>query len=87
MQPGVLLPQSRSWHCTRGSPGGLSLGPWALTIGGICEQWLHVLLHKAQPGGGWPGAALIASTVCKGGRDEVYYVRDDTNVTIASIWS
>lgn len=32
-------------------------------------------------------SALIASTVCKGGRDEVDYVRDDTNVTIASICS
>lgn len=86
MQPGVLLPPSRSRDCTWGSPGG-SFGPWVLTMGGICKQWLRVLLHSSARGRLAWSSALIASAMCKGGRDEVCYVTDDTNVNIASICS
>lgn len=85
MQPGVLLPQSRSQHCPWGSPGG-SFGLWVLPSRGICRQWLCVHTQHSLGRLAW-SSALIASTVCKGGRDELYYIRDDTNVTIASICS
>lgn len=54
-----------------------SFGPWGVTVGGSCKRWLRVGVHSPA----W-SSALIASKVCKGGRDEV---RDDTSVTIASV--
>lgn len=43
-------------------------------------------LSLGEAGLAW-SSALIASAVCKGGRGEVCYVSDDTNVSIASICS
>lgn len=61
---------------------------WALG----CAQQRHLQTmalcsHSTARGRLAWSSALIASAVCKGGRGELYTIRDDTNVTIASICS